>query len=544
MGTSEDLGTPGEDNGYGHGIIDAFAAVTQVAAGAGTLAGTVTDGDTGLPLAGAVVRVLDSYGATETDQAGQFTLDCTAGAQIVTVSVYGYEILMQPVEIPVGGTLVADLALAALPRATFSGTVYLPGADSVGGGSPAAGAIITVPGTSEPQITADAQGRYTLTLPVGSDRRLVVSSGIDGYLNQTVPVAGDLELDLYLKEGNAEGFETGDFSNFNWWSAGAEGWSVQDQQTHSGTYAARSGDIADGEYSQFYSFVNCGEGGDFSFWFKLSSESGDDFLRVQIGNDWVGEWSGEWDWTQATFPVPAGTNPIRVRYQKGAAGSAGSDAAWVDDLNFPGPPAAPRLVVAPADLAATSDGSGPVSVTAYLLNMGDEDLTWTVSESADWLDIAPAEGTVPGGGYTALALAFDPAGLLDGWHSALVTISSSDPANPDYVIEPRLHLDSGVSPADDPPAAPLALAGAVPNPFNPLTTIHFSLAEPGRVQVAVYDLRGHLVRELVQGHRPAGRNEVRWDGRDDAGRPVGSGTYFVRLRAGAEVKVKRMALVR
>jgi len=75
----------------------------------------------------------------------------------------------------------------------------------------------------------------------------------------------------------------------------------------------------------------------------------------------------------------------------------------------------------------------------------------------------------------------------------------------------------------------LALDRSYPNPFNPLTTIEFALPAPTAATVAVHDLRGRLVRTLFAGALPAGRHEVRWDGRDERGGWAASGVYLVRL---------------
>ncbi len=87
-----------------------------------------------------------------------------------------------------------------------------------------------------------------------------------------------------------------------------------------------------------------------------------------------------------------------------------------------------------------------------------------------------------------------------------------------------------LSAAPAPERAPL-LHQNYPNPFNPSTTFRFELRLPDRVELVVLDLRGRLVRRLLDGERPAGVQEVTWDGRDDAGRPLPSGTYIYRLRA-------------
>ncbi len=96
------------------------------------------------------------------------------------------------------------------------------------------------------------------------------------------------------------------------------------------------------------------------------------------------------------------------------------------------------------------------------------------------------------------------------------------------------------------PAAPSAsfLAQNHPNPFNPMTTISFGLAEPAHVTLRIYDAAGRLVLVLIDGHRPAGRYEVTWDGRAGAGRTAASGVYFYRLNAGAFEKTRKMVLLK
>ena len=83
-----------------------------------------------------------------------------------------------------------------------------------------------------------------------------------------------------------------------------------------------------------------------------------------------------------------------------------------------------------------------------------------------------------------------------------------------------------------------------PNPFNPVTTVHFSLAEKGRVTVVVYDVDGRRVRVLVDEEREAGPHSLTWDGRNDAGQGLASGVYFVRYHAGTDSFWKKAALLR
>jgi hypothetical protein len=87
-------------------------------------------------------------------------------------------------------------------------------------------------------------------------------------------------------------------------------------------------------------------------------------------------------------------------------------------------------------------------------------------------------------------------------------------------------------------------AAAYPNPFNPATTIRFALREQAPVALQIFNIRGALVRTLIDGDLDAGVHERRWNGRDNFGRLVASGIYFYRLRLGAEVLSGRLEMIK
>jgi len=76
---------------------------------------------------------------------------------------------------------------------------------------------------------------------------------------------------------------------------------------------------------------------------------------------------------------------------------------------------------------------------------------------------------------------------------------------------------------------------AQPNPFNPSTTIHFIVPHSQPVSLAIYDTRGDLIKQLKQGLSVGGSYQVRWDGKDNAGRLVGSRIYVYQLKLSAQV---------
>jgi flagellar hook assembly protein FlgD len=69
-----------------------------------------------------------------------------------------------------------------------------------------------------------------------------------------------------------------------------------------------------------------------------------------------------------------------------------------------------------------------------------------------------------------------------------------------------------------------------PNPFRGSTSVNFSLAARGSVDLGIYSVAGVRIRTLVSAELAAGEHTARWDGRDASGRPVGQGVFYARLR--------------
>ncbi|NQV19382.1 MAG: T9SS type A sorting domain-containing protein, partial [Armatimonadetes bacterium] len=88
------------------------------------------------------------------------------------------------------------------------------------------------------------------------------------------------------------------------------------------------------------------------------------------------------------------------------------------------------------------------------------------------------------------------------------------------------------------------LIGNHPNPFNPTTTISFSLQNNSNVEISIYNIKGQKVKTLVNHKLTAGEHSVVWDGRDDNNQPVGSGVYFYKFKTDNFEKTRKMILLR
>jgi hypothetical protein len=133
---------------------------------------------------------------------------------------------------------------------------------------------------------------------------------------------------------------------------------------------------------------------------------------------------------------------------------------------------------------------------------------------------------------SSLPVDHDPIGEQAGTAGGAEGAAAMEPATPSAPVAPR--------------ALPTLtrFSGVYPNPFGTSATLAFDLAADHVVRLAVYDLRGALVRTLRSGWLPAGRYSDTWDGRDRDGRAVPGGVYLVRFDAGGRVLTRKAVLMR
>ena len=183
------------------------------------------------------------------------------------------------------------------------------------------------------------------------------------------------------------------------------------------------------------------------------------------------------------------------------------------------------------------------------------------------------DGVFPLTGAVRLAEFLDPAGVAGQYTFSAATYHERGDHDARIVSLPydfqSIHTDADGAKADAAPAdrvlllrdvlthfgqatgAPSAVPGAggfaaasFPNPFNPATTIRWSLPRAGHLELTVYDVRGRRVRTLVDDAVAAGPGEIRWDGRTTDGRAAAAGVYFYRLQADSGTLVGKMALIK
>ena len=190
-------------------------------------------------------------------------------------------------------------------------------------------------------------------------------------------------------------------------------------------------------------------------------------------------------------------------------------------------------LVAVADSASTIDNSfWDVETSGCMASAGG-----TGKTTAEMHDVAT---------YTSLATVgldapwdfvgdpYDDTGVNDYW-AIDPTINDGYP----YLNNEPVSSDDEAIPS---PASAIALSPAFPNPFNPTTTIAFSIAVGERATLEIFNVRGQRVRSF--GEYPAGEHSVVWNGRADSGASVASGVYFYRLYNGRDSQTRKMLLMK
>ena len=132
-----------------------------------------------------------------------------------------------------------------------------------------------------------------------------------------------------------EDFESGNFLMHPWQHGGSSNWTITQSSAYQETFSARSGQISHNQYTDLTVRYEVLAEGEISFYFRVSTEEGYDYLRFYLDDVKMGEWSGEQDWTRVSFPVTPGSKAFRWSYIKDAYVSSGADAAWLDYIIFP-----------------------------------------------------------------------------------------------------------------------------------------------------------------------------------------------------------------
>ncbi|GAB4369680.1 MAG: hypothetical protein Kow0042_11540 [Calditrichia bacterium] len=164
-----------------------------------------------------------------------------------------------------------------------------------------------------------------------------------------------------------------------------------------------------------------------------------------------------------------------------------------------------------------------------------------------WASISPVSGIIPGQSQDILDLKLKTHNFPTGDFWACIRIESNDPDDTLSYIPIHLTVDSialNLSGLQSQIPAHFTLEQNWPNPFNPATTISYSIPRAAKVELAIFNILGQRVKTLVNARQDPAFYKVQWDGTNDLGIPVSSGVYIYKLRAGNQIAIKKLILLR
>ena len=346
----------------------------------------------------------------------------------------------------------------------------------------------------------------TVTLPVN----LTVGSNVE--IGATYELSYLMTSGHYSMSGSyvvtvgniVEGFETGDFSMYDWQFGSTANWTIVSNEAHSGTYCAKSGAISDNQQTDLILTTEILANGEVSFYRKVSSEDGYDKLYFYIDNQEKGNWSGTQDWAQFSYPVTAGTHTFRWTYAKDYSVSGGSDCAWVDDIQFP--PTSVTLALDP--------------VTELMAEVDDHivTLTWEASEGG-FEYIVRRNGEVIA---TTITLTISDAITEDGIYTYSVVATDGEGlySTPEYVTVSVGTV--GIEEMD------VNEFGIYPNPVNSTLYINGSNVDYS------YEMFNSMGQKVANGNAN-GNTQISVN-------DLKKGVYFLRLTTGTQVRVEKVVV--
>ncbi len=177
-------------------------------------------------------------------------------------------------------------------------------------------------------------------------------------------------------------------------------------------------------------------------------------------------------------------------------------------------------------------------------------VTWEIAFDPYWGDLGPEVIENSVARLSLLALDMDEDDNLifqgSGWGKGILTTKNMDHFG-SVLFSQDAAPSSGIETTKIAPTF-FTLAQNYPNPFNPSTTINFSIPQHAQVSLAVFDVNGRLVNQLLDGGMTAGSHTITWNGLDMSGKPLASGVYFYRVSSQIDgtsrTLINKMMLVR
>ncbi len=430
--------------------------------------------------------------------------------------------------------------------------------DYVTSSSPVVNLGLLVPG---------ATGSSTFSFTVGQDAPLGSTFSI--YITANAGAYNSMANLMPTVGQQIEDFETGNFLKYNWHMKGDKPWKINTISKYEGLYGAVSGSINNSQQSEMYIDGQVLTGDTISFYYRVSSENGYDFLKFKLDDVTVDSWSGITNWAKASYYIPAGNHRFSWVYEKDDSSIGGADAAWIDYIKFPafsGTIAGPLVLNAKAVPDTICMGSQSQLYVFASGGTGSYNYNWqpsaTLSNSAVFNPIAiPNEittyqVTVSSALFSSTKnvtvfvenIPSQPVVTIENDH----LVSSSPTANQWYNSQGPIsgatgqtyypthtetyYVIAGSLAGCESPASNSVVFGftdvspntgndisVYPNPFNKGMSINYRLKTSGHVSIVLYNSIGKEVSMIDDSEKSSGNHTIVFDGSN-----LSDGVYYCK----------------
>jgi len=193
------------------------------------------------------------------------------------------------------------------------------------------------------------------------------------------------------------------------------------------------------------------------------------------------------------------------------------------------------------EIAILPDEQEIRSLLVYNRGSDDLEFEFLIDQAIDWLTIDPLTNIILPLQQLQVELHFDSSGLEIGQYFTEVNLISNDPDEESLALDVYLNVQSVNNQTQNIQVIPTVCV--YPNPFNPATTISFSIPEDCDVRLAIYNIKGQMVKKLRSGIMEQGDHSVIWNGNDENGKRASSGIYFYQLAINGKIDAVNKCLL-